>query len=136
MTYFAHTVEGSLDKGQCLAEHLVNVAEGAKQRAAAAMPDRIAEWPAAARSAGLLHDIGKYRDGFIDYLKGSQGPRSPSGTTNKRERRGPRGLNSGPSSRRSWAITAECPTIMRSKTPWMGTAGRTGRRRNPGSGSR
>jgi CRISPR-associated endonuclease/helicase Cas3 len=43
------------------------VARGAKARAAAALPDRIGV-AAAAEAAGLLHDIGKYRDGFIAYL--------------------------------------------------------------------
>lgn len=69
MAYYAHTVDGSLAKGQYLAEHLINVARGAKDRAAAAMPDRMGI-ASAAEVAGLLHDIGKYRDGFIDYLKG------------------------------------------------------------------
>ena len=69
MAYFAHTVDGSLDKGQYLAAHLVNVANGAERRAATAMPDRIGV-AAAAKVAGLLHDVGKYRDGFIEYLKG------------------------------------------------------------------
>jgi CRISPR-associated endonuclease/helicase Cas3 len=68
VAYFAHTVDGKLDKGQYLAEHLMNVAEGAEERAAAAMPDRVGV-ATAARAAGLLHDIGKYRDGFIGYLK-------------------------------------------------------------------
>jgi CRISPR-associated endonuclease/helicase Cas3 len=73
VAYFAHTVDGGLDKGQYLAEHLVNVADGAEQRAAAAMPDRTGV-AKAAKIAGLLHDIGKYRDGFIDYLKGLKVP--------------------------------------------------------------
>jgi CRISPR-associated endonuclease/helicase Cas3 len=73
VAYFAHTVDGSLDKGQYLAAHLVNVADGAERRAAAAMPDRpgIA---AASKAAGLLHDIGKYRDGFVAYLRGIKVP--------------------------------------------------------------
>ena len=69
MRYFAHTVDGRLDQGQCLAEHLVNVSQGAKRRAAAAMPAR-AGVAVAAETAGLLHDVGKYRDGFINYLNG------------------------------------------------------------------
>ena len=67
MTYFAHTVDGSLDKGQHLVKHLTNVAEGAQKRAADALPDHVAI-VAAAHVAGLLHDLGKYRDGFIAYL--------------------------------------------------------------------
>ncbi len=68
MPYFAHTVDGSLEKGQYLVTHLTNVANGAHERAAKALPER-RTIAAAAYVAGLLHDIGKYRDGFIAYLK-------------------------------------------------------------------
>jgi CRISPR-associated endonuclease/helicase Cas3 len=73
VVYFAHTLDGSLEKGQPLAEHLVNVAYGAKRRAAAAMPACIAVADAA-NIAGLLHDTGKYRDGFVSYLQGLKVP--------------------------------------------------------------
>jgi CRISPR-associated endonuclease/helicase Cas3 len=69
MTYFAHTVDRSLAKGQYLADHLLNVARGAKKRASEAMPDH-GEIASAAEVVGLLHDVGKYRDGFISHLKG------------------------------------------------------------------
>jgi CRISPR-associated endonuclease/helicase Cas3 len=75
VAYFAHTVDGGLDKGQYLAEHLGNVSHGSKQRAAAAIPDRAGVIDAAA-IGGLLHDIGKYRDGFIAYLRGLNVPES------------------------------------------------------------
>lgn len=73
MAYFAHTIDGGLAKGQLLAEHLRNVAHGARRRVAEAMPDRIGV-ANAAEAMGLLHDIGKYRDGFIKYLQGSSVP--------------------------------------------------------------
>jgi CRISPR-associated endonuclease/helicase Cas3 len=73
VAYFAHSVDGSLAKGQYLAAHLLGVAEGAKHRAAVAMPDCV-NVSHAAEAAGLLHDVGKYRDGFINHLRGVNVP--------------------------------------------------------------
>ena len=69
MVYFAHTVDGGLEKGQPLAEHLMNVAKGAELRASSSVP-RLPWMAACAEAAGLLHDVGKYRDGFIAHLRG------------------------------------------------------------------
>lgn len=74
MTYYAHTAEGpdgnplpeSSGKWQPLADHLRNVAKLAARFAA---PFRASE---EARLAGLLHDLGKYRDEFQSYLRGER----------------------------------------------------------------
>ena len=76
MIYYAHTAEDkdgnrlpeNSGKWQPLAEHLRNVAELAAQFAAPMGPEAAAE----ARLAGLLHDLGKYRDEFQTYLRGQR----------------------------------------------------------------
>ncbi len=75
MNYYAHTAKDDQDKPlpessgkwQPLADHLRNVASLAKQFAA---PLGLAE---EAELAGLLHDLGKYRDEFQAYLRGERG---------------------------------------------------------------
>ena len=67
--YYAHT-NGSPDPKdwQPLKEHLQNTANLAKQFAEEAKPnDRI--FAATAQTSGLLHDLGKYRQEFQQYLK-------------------------------------------------------------------
>ncbi len=73
MTYYAHTAEtetGERDpnqsRWQLLSTHLCNVAELARQFAA---PFGLAD---EARLAGLLHDLGKYREPFQEYLAGKR----------------------------------------------------------------
>jgi CRISPR-associated endonuclease/helicase Cas3 len=74
VTYYAHTAEDpdgnplpeSSGKWQPLATHLRNVADLAADFAA---PFGASE---EARLAGLLHDLGKYRDEFQSYLRGER----------------------------------------------------------------
>ena len=72
MPYYAHTAETktgerlSREHWQPLAEHLRNVAERAGQFAE---PLGFAD---AAELAGLLHDLGKYREPFQEYLAGKR----------------------------------------------------------------
>ncbi|MBP3956881.1 CRISPR-associated helicase Cas3' [Gemmata sp. G18] len=73
MLYFAHSARddtGALDleSFQFLAQHLHAVAEGAARRATLARPERT-DFAAAARLAGLLHDLGKYRPEFQLYIR-------------------------------------------------------------------
>ena len=76
MPYYAHTAEDAdgtrlpepSGKWQPLAEHLRNVSELAARFAAPMGPEAAAE----ARLAGLLHDLGKYRDEFQAYLRGER----------------------------------------------------------------
>ena len=73
MPYFAHSAcdnTGALDLNsfQLLAQHLRAVAAGAELRAARARPGQ-AEFATAARLAGLLHDLGKYRPEFQLYIR-------------------------------------------------------------------
>ena len=74
MEYYAHTAvradgKPELDtaKWQLLSRHLLNVAELAKRFA---KPLGLA---AEAWLAGLLHDLGKFRDEFQAYLRGERG---------------------------------------------------------------
>lgn len=71
MKYYAHTaetVEGQLDpdksRWQLLSEHLCNVSERAGEFGDAF--SLVAKW------TGLLHDLGKYRDPFQEYLAGER----------------------------------------------------------------
>ncbi len=73
VNYYAHTAEtatGERDPNkshwQRLSEHLQNVADKARGFA------RSAELAEAARWAGLLHDLGKYREPFQEYLAGER----------------------------------------------------------------
>ena len=61
MKFYAHTAD---DRGQWqpLATHLQNVAELAGRFGAICRLDN------ATKSAGLLHDVGKYRNEFQEYL--------------------------------------------------------------------
>ena len=75
MRYYAHSgSQSDLSDGQPLREHLREVARHAEQFARQARPDDdlFAE---AARSAGLLHDLGKYRIEFQQMLMGLRPPR-------------------------------------------------------------
>lgn len=63
MAYLAHT-KNERGEPHILHEHLTGVGELAAQYAAQAHPDLVP----IARWAGLLHDIGKYRDAFQSYL--------------------------------------------------------------------
>ncbi len=66
MNYYAHTAELPDGEWQLLATHLRNVAGLAKRFAA---PLGLAS---EAELAGLLHDLGKYRDEFQEYLRGER----------------------------------------------------------------
>ena len=74
MKFYAHTAtqtdgtnDPNLDHWQLLSDHLRNVADLAERFAA---PFGLAE---EARLAGLLHDLGKYRNEFQAYLRGERG---------------------------------------------------------------
>jgi CRISPR-associated endonuclease/helicase Cas3 len=70
MKYYAHSVPGEKtpsDRWQLLREHLAGVAKRAKELA-----DKLGVpgLPAAAETAGWLHDLGKYRPEFQLYIRG------------------------------------------------------------------
>lgn len=74
MDYYAHTAQGpdarpdkDRSRWQLLRDHLVNVARIARRFAD---PLGLAD---EAELAGLLHDLGKYRDEFQAYLRGERG---------------------------------------------------------------
>ena len=67
MDFFAHT-ENSNGQWQPLAEHLRGVGELAAQFAEQMNPELVEP----ARWAGVLHDLGKYRDEFQEYLLGNR----------------------------------------------------------------
>ena len=72
MNYYAHTTETetgeqlSQEHWQPLSKHLRNVADKARQF------DESLGLADAAELAGLLHDLGKYRDSFQEYLSGKR----------------------------------------------------------------
>lgn len=72
MAFFAHSLGNDSDESrwQSLAEHLVSVARIAQRFASEAKPGDD-EFAQAARSAGLLHDFGKYRPEFQAMLRGA-----------------------------------------------------------------
>ena len=72
MKYYAHTAETvggkrlSREHWQLLSQHLRNVAKKAREFADPLGFGDVAEW------AGLLHDLGKYREAFQAYLAGER----------------------------------------------------------------
>lgn len=74
MKYLAHTKDGKSytndDDCQLLSEHLNNTSHYAKERA------KVFGAGEAAELMGLLHDAGKYSEGFQKYIR-SKGPKSP-----------------------------------------------------------
>src|SRR5262245_34629661 len=76
--YYAHTAkERPTTQWQPLRAHLAAVARGAQERAEAAVTGN-KPLSSAARAAGLLHDLGKYRPQFQEYLAGLLAKGDPS----------------------------------------------------------
>lgn len=78
--FYAHSHKDPA-RWQTLAEHLRHVANLARDRAERACPG-VPEFADAAELAGLLHDLGKYRTEFQQYLR-SGGPRGAVSTRHK-----------------------------------------------------
>lgn len=73
MEYYAHSgKQADRSDWQLLKEHLLGVAELAKRFAEEARPGDCA-FHEAAYVAGLLHDLGKYRPEFQEYIRGKRG---------------------------------------------------------------
>ncbi|MCA9200729.1 MAG: CRISPR-associated endonuclease Cas3'' [Planctomycetales bacterium] len=72
MTYFAHSdADQSTDGWQVLLEHLRAVGDGARQRAERFISNTTTStFGPECQFSGWLHDLGKYRPEFQDYLKG------------------------------------------------------------------
>jgi CRISPR-associated endonuclease/helicase Cas3 len=76
-TFFAHSgkkQDGTFGDWQLLSKHLLSVAQLATHLARESCPGDTA-LEEAARAAGLLHDLGKYRDGFQRMIRGFSVPK-------------------------------------------------------------
>ncbi len=78
LEFYAHSTDGDFSTWQPLRDHLKQVAELAKRLAEATdVPDL----PAAAEAVGWLHDLGKYRQSFQEFIRG----RTPMGSKQHKE---------------------------------------------------